>query len=670
MGKKKNRRNKLKKEKKIKLITGIFEGNEHGYGFVSAEGYDDDFFIPQKYVNSAVDGDTVEISMLKGSRGTNRRVEAKIENVIKRAKSIYVGIFQENDSFGFVIPDDRKVYTDIYIPKIYCKKAQDGDKVKVKIKKYPQDGKNAEGEIIDILGNINDKGVDILSIIEELGLPNRFPNEVQMEAMCINQEIDEEDIKNRRDIREDINFTIDGEDAKDLDDAIGVKKLSNGNYRLDVHIADVSYYVKEGSLLDKEAVKRGTSVYLLDRVVSMLPVELSNGICSLNAGKDRFALSCSMEIDKNGNVVSSDIFKSVINVTERMTYTNVYKIITGSDEEVMKRYEKYIDKFKLMEEIALILKQRRLKNGYINLEIPETKIILDEDGKVLDVKKYEMTFANEIIEQFMLTANETIAEKFFSLEAPFIYRIHEVPDYDKIVETNRFLESIGEHINVTEKNINPKAFAEVVDKLKGNENERVVSTLILRTLKLAKYDSENMGHFGIASKYYCHFTSPIRRYPDLFIHRVISEYLENGYELETNRYKHYKKKAKKYAESSTDAEKLATQAERDANDIKMVEYMEDKIGDIYDGVISSVTQFGIFVELENTIEGLVRFENIGSNDYFIFDENKKMLIGKNGSKIFKIGDQVTVRVIEANKALRKISFEIVEKNLNNEDNVE
>lgn len=669
MGKKRNKKNKAKKEKRIKLITGIFQGNEHGYGFVSSEGYQDDFFIPQKYVGSAVDGDTVEISILKGSKDLSRRVEAKIENIVRRAKTELVGLFQENDGFGFVIPDDRKVYTDIYIAKKNCKKAKNNDKVKVRIKKYPEKGKNAEGEIIDILGNINDKGVDILSIIEELGLPNRFPNEVQMEAMCIPQEIDKEDIPNRRDIRKDINFTIDGEDAKDLDDAIGVRRLSNGHYRLDVHIADVSHYVREGSLLDKEAVKRGTSVYLLDRVVPMLPVELSNGICSLNAGKDRFVLSCSMEIDKEGRVVSSDIFKSVINVTERMTYTNVYKIITNSDEEVVKRYKKYVDKFKLMEEIALVLKQRRLRDGYINLEIPETKIVLDEDGKVLDVKKYEVTFANEIIEQFMLTANETIAEKFFTLNAPFIYRIHEVPDYDKIQETNRFLESIGEHINVTEKNIYPKAFAEVVDKLKGKEDERVVSTLILRTLKLARYDSENRGHFGIASNYYCHFTSPIRRYPDLFIHRVISEYLENGYEIDSNRIKHFQKKAKKYADSSSDAEKLATQAERDADDIKIAEYMENKIGEEYDGIISSVTQFGVFVELENTIEGLVRFENMNSKDYFIFDDNKKMLIGKNGSEIYKIGDSVRIRVIEANKILRKISFEMIAKKSNNVDNI-
>ena len=396
------------------------------------------------------------------------------------------------------------------------------------------------------------------------------------EARAIPQEIDQNEAKKRVDFRDkNYNiFTIDGEDAKDLDDAVCVKKLENGNYSLDVHIADVSYYVKEGSKLDREAILRGTSIYMLDRVIPMLPVELSNGICSLNAGKDRFALSCLMEINEEGKVVKSDICKSVIRVTQRMSYTDVNKILNNLDEKVVKKYEKYITDFKLMESLAKILKARRLKDGYLNLDIPESKIILDENGFAIDVKPYEITFANEIIEQFMLTANETIAEKFYWLEYPFIYRVHEEPDYEKIEETNKFLYSIGKKIKVTRNNIYPKAFSEVLDDIKGTEYEKVISTLILRTLKVARYEAENKGHFGIASKYYCHFTSPIRRYPDLFIHRIISNY--NDY-IKNNKIEIMEEKANNYAKISSDREKIATKVERDSEDIKKAEFMQDKV---------------------------------------------------------------------------------------------
>ena len=396
------------------------------------------------------------------------------------------------------------------------------------------------------------------------------------EARAIPQEIDQNEAKKRVDFRDkNYNiFTIDGEDAKDLDDAVCVKKLENGNYSLDVHIADVSYYVKEGSKLDREAILRGTSIYMLDRVIPMLPVELSNGICSLNAGKDRFALSCLMEINEEGKVVKSDICKSVIRVTQRMSYTDVNKILNNLDEKVVKKYEKYINDFKLMESLAKILKARRLKDGYLNLDIPESKIVLDENGFAIDVKPYETTFANEIIEQFMLTANETVAEKFYWLDAPFIYRVHEEPDYDKIEETNKFLYSIGKKIKVTRNNIYPKAFSDVLDEIKGTEYEKVISTLILRTLKVARYEAENKGHFGIASKYYCHFTSPIRRYPDLFIHRVISNY--NDY-IKNNKIEIMEEKADNYAKISSDREKIATKVERDSEDIKKAEFMQDKV---------------------------------------------------------------------------------------------
>jgi ribonuclease R len=398
---------------------------------------------------------------------------------------------------------------------------------------------------------------------------------------------------------------------------------------------------------------------MFDRVIPMLPFELSNGICSLNAGEDRFTLSCIMEIDKKGHVKSADICKSVIKVTERMSYNDVYKIITNSDEAVVKRYEKYVSCFKDMEELAHILKDKRQNQGYLNLEIPESKIILDKNGKAIDVKKYEINFANEIIEQFMLTANETIAEKFFWLEAPFIYRVHEAPDLDKIEETNQVLFFGGYRIKASKDNINPKAFADVLNQTNGTSEEKIMSTLILRTLKLARYEAENKGHFGIASKYYCHFTSPIRRYPDLFIHRVISEYLENDYLLSEERIQELNEKAVKYAKISSDAEMLATKVEREAESIKKAEFMADKIGQEFDGIISSLTNFGMFVQLENTVEGLVRFEDMGFDDYFTLDDKRKILVGEQSGKVFKIGKKTRVRVIEANKILRKVSFELV-----------
>ena len=649
-----------KKTKKKQKIEGIFRANEKGFGFVEVEGQEEDLFIPAKSVNGALNGDAVRVSIIKQKEGT-RKAEAKIIKIIKRERESLVGIFQANKSFGFVVPDDKKFGTDIFVPKNKCKEAKNSDKVIVKITKYPEKGKNAEGEIVEVLGNVNQAGIDMLSVIREFDLPNEFPDFVKEEAKNISQTIDENDIKNRKDLRQDTIFTIDGEDAKDLDDAINVYKNADGNYCLDVHIADVSYYVKEKSKLDKEAIKRGTSVYMFDRVIPMLPFELSNGICSLNAGQDRFALSCSMEIDNKGNVVSGDVYKSVIRVTERMSYTDVNKILNNLDEEVTQKYSKYIDNFKLMEELALILKERRLAAGYLNLDIPESKIILDENGKAIEVKKYETTFANEIIEQFMLTANETVAEKFYWLEAPFIYRVHEEPEYDKIQETNKFLFNIGEKIKCSNDNIRPRAFSDVLDKLKGTEYEKVISTLILRTLKVARYEAENKGHFGIASKYYCHFTSPIRRYPDLFIHRIISEYIKKGYNIDEDRLAELQGAAEKYAETSSEAEKNATKAERDAEDIKKAEFMEDKVGEEYYGIVSSITAFGMFVELESTVEGLIRFENMG-NEYFIYDENRKTLTGERSNRRFKIGDQVKIRVIAANKSLRKVAFELIEDN--------
>lgn len=648
----------MSKNKKKQKLTGKFCANEKGFGFITFEEEGkEDVFVPSKSVNGALDGDTVQFLIYKQKQGT-KKAEAKIVKIVKRERETIVGTFQKSRNFGFVVPDDKSFATDIFISKKKCKEAKNNDKVVVYIEKYPTKGKNAEGEIMEILGNINQAGVDLLSVVKEFGLNNEFPKEVMQYVKNIPQKIDEKDIKNRRDFRNDNIFTIDGEDAKDLDDAIHVEKLENGNYKLDVHIADVSNYVKEDSVLDKEAILRGTSVYMFDRVIPMLPFELSNGICSLNAGENRFALSCLMEIDEKGRVVSSDVCKSVIKVTERMSYTDVNKIINNQDEKVLERYRPYISDFKLMEELAKILKNRRVTNGYLNLEIPESKLVLDENGKCIDVHQYETTFANEIIEQFMLTANETIAEKFYWLEAPFIYRVHEEPDFDKIQETNKFLFNIGYKIKANRDNIKPKAFSEVLEKIKGTEYEKVISTLILRTLKVARYESENKGHFGIASQYYCHFTSPIRRYPDLFIHRVISEYIKDGYNVPEEKLQDLTAKSNKYAESSSDCEKTATKAEREAEDIKKAEFMENKIGEEFEGIVSSVTSFGMFVELESTVEGLIRFENMGG-EYFIYDETQKKLVGENSKKVYRIGDKVHIRVIEANKELRKVAFELV-----------
>ena len=584
-------------------------------------------------------------------------------------KDKYVGVFQKSKNFGFVVLDDKKIKTDIYISKKNSKKAKNNQKVVVQILKQPEKNKKAEGRIIEILGNINQAGVDMLSLVKDYDLPYEFPEAVINEAKAIKQEVAKKDIPNRLDLRNKIIFTIDGEDAKDLDDAVSVEKLKNGNYLLNVSIADVSYYVKEKSKLDKEAIIRGTSIYMLDRVIPMLPKELSNGICSLNQKEDRFAITVLMEINKKGEVVSSDIQKSVIKVTRRMSYKEVQTILDevegAEDKEIfnqkdkkklLKECEPYFEHFKRMSELAKILNQRRAKAGSLNLDIPESKITLNEQGVAIKVEKYDMYFANEIIEQFMLTANETVAEKFYWLEAPFIYRVHEVPDEEKIDELNKFLWNLGYKIKGNKDNIHPKAFAEVLEKVKGKPEERVVSNLILRTLKVARYEAKNKGHFGIASKYYRHFTSPIRRYPDLFIHRIISKYLEENYQLKESEIEKYSSQAVKYAERSSEREKIAQKVERDADAIKKAEYMQSKIGKEYDGIISSITSFGMFVELPNTVEGLIHFDDLG-NEYFIYDEEKKTLQGEKSKKIYKIGDSIKVRVIFADKLTRKVDFE-------------
>lgn len=668
-----NRKGKYSLVNSDKYKKGKLQINERKFGFVKIDQSEDEIYISSKNISNALNGDTVVIEIIDESTKEGHK-EGKIIKVVERAKDTIVGIFEKSKSFGFVIPDDKKFGSDIFISKKKFLGAKNKDKVVVKITKYPENGKKAEGEVIEVLGSVDMAGVDMLSLIREYNLPYEFPQNVIDEAQKIENKISKKEILNRLDLRKELFFTIDGEDAKDLDDAVCVKKNKAGNYELIVAIADVSHYVKENSNINKEAILRGTSIYMMDRVIPMLPKELSNGICSLNAKEDRLAISVIMEINSDAKVISSDIRKCVINVKERMTYTNVYKLLKyinkenseASDIDIVNKYMSYISNFALMQELALILKSKREKDGSLDLDVPESKIILNENGVAIDVKKYEINFANEIIEQFMLISNEVVAEKFYWLEAPFIYRVHEVPEKEKIDELNKFLFNLGLKIKYNKDNIHPSSFAEVLKKVKGQPEERVVSNLILRTLKVARYESENKGHFGIASKFYCHFTSPIRRYPDLFIHRIISMYLDNQYNVDQDFINKYGQQAVTYSERSSEREKIAQKVERDSEDIKKAEYMSTKIGKEYNGIISSITSFGIFVELENTVEGLVRFENMG-NEYFIYDENQKTLTGEQTNTIYKIGESVQIRVIEASKELRRISFELIKSKINTQN---
>lgn len=668
-----NRKGKYSAISNTKYKKGIIRINEKGFGFVKVEDEEDEVYVSGRNTNTALNDDEVIIEIIS-EKNENNHGEGKVVKVLKRGRDTIVGTFEPSRNFGFVIPDDKKFGTDIFISKKSFGGAKKNEKVVVKITKYPEKGKKAEGKIIEVIGHMDMAGVDMMSLVKEYDLPNEFPDFVLSEARTMKSNISAKELENRLDLRDRFIVTIDGEDAKDLDDAVWVEKTDEGTYKLIVSIADVSHYVQEGSNLDKEAILRGTSIYMMDRVIPMLPKELSNGICSLNANEDRLALSVIMEIDKNGKVVSSDIRKSVINVKKRMSYTGVYKIlryIEGEElsKEELESIEQYMDEiefYKDMNALAKILKVKRVKDGALDLDVPESKIILDENGIAIDVKKYETNFANEVIEQFMLIANEVVAEKFYWLEAPFIYRVHETPDPEKIEELNKFLFNIGYKIKYNKESIHPKAFAEVLDKVKGKPEERVVSNLILRTLKLARYEATNKGHFGIASKYYCHFTSPIRRYPDLYIHRIISKYIECNYNVPNSSIDKFSEQAVNYAERSSEREKIAQKVERESEDIKKAEYMKDKIGNEYEGIVSSITSFGIFVELENTVEGLIRFENLG-NEYFIFDPDRKILAGEHTNTVYKIGQKVKVRVIEASKELRRVSFEIVKEEAENSD---
>lgn len=642
------------------FVKGKFIYNERGFGFVETDDDDKDIFIPPNMTFGSMTGDIVRVKITTPAE-ENHRAEGTIVDIIERKTKVLIGTFQKSKNYGFVVPDEKAMGTDIFISKKLRHKAKNGDKVVVSIKKYPEGNMSAEGEIIEVLGKSSDTNVDLISVIRAHDYKLVFPKEVNKEANSLPQVV--RDIDGRADLRDKEIFTIDGDDTKDIDDAVSLY-MDGENYILGVHIADVSTYVKSGTALDKEARKRGTSVYLIDTVIPMLPRELSNGICSLNPNEDRYALSVEMKISKSGEVLESKIFKSVIKSKIQMTYNKVYDILVNNI--VAEGYEPHVETLKLMEKLALILVDKKSKMGAIDFDMPEAKIILDENDAVVDIKLREMTIANKLIEEFMILANEVVAETFNKKELPFIYRIHEKPEVDRIEKLNTMLKNLGYpeiDLNVCTKKgkVNGNNLAlqlkNIMNLAKGNENEKLVSLLVLRTMQLAKYSNENIGHFGLASEYYCHFTSPIRRYPDLFIHRVISSYLAN--ELDSKMISKYKKQAIKYAETSSEMEQEEEEAERDLYEIKKCEFMQKHVGEIYDGSISGVTSFGIFVELENTVEGLIRLENM-KDDYYVYDENCMRLIGKRTNKIFKLGDKVKVKVVSANKLLRRIDFELID----------
>lgn len=634
--------------------TGTFSGTQRGFGFVILEGEAEDIFIPENATNGALHGDKVMITI--NSEQTGRRKEGAIISIIERGRTEIVGTFEKSKNFGFVVPDSQKFGRDIFIPKEQTKGAVTGHKVVVKITNYGDASSSPEGKVIEILGHINDPGVDIMSVVKAYDLPVDFPEDVMRVLDYVPEEIDSDEIKNRMDIRDIQTVTIDGEDAKDLDDAISISKEGD-LYHLGVHIADVSHYVKEGAALDKEALRRGTSVYLVDRVIPMLPHKLSNGICSLNPGVDRLALSCFMDIDAKGNVVGHKIAETVIKSDRRMTYTNVAKIVEGTEEEVIKEYEDLVPMFHLMQELAEVLKDRRHKRGSINFDFPESKIIVDKQGKPIEIKPYERNKATKIIEEFMLIANETVAEDFFWQEIPFVYRTHDNPDDEKIKKLAIFINNFGYSIKVGNEEIHPKELQKLLIKIEDTPEEALISRLTLRSMKQAKYTVANTGHFGLSAKYYCHFTSPIRRYPDLQIHRIIKENLTG--KISEARISHYERILFEVANHSSKTERRADEAERDVEKMKKVEYMMDHVGEIFEGVISGVTNWGMYVELPNTIEGMIRVSEL-KDDYYIYDEERYQMVGEHTKKVFKLGQMVKVEVVNADKLQRTIDFALAE----------
>ncbi|MGB9680058.1 MAG: ribonuclease R [Thermoanaerobacteraceae bacterium] len=640
---------------KLNIFIGKIDYHPKGYGFLIPDNSEiKDVFIPAEGMNSAMNNDIVMVRITKKS--DIKKQEGEVVKILKRANQTIVGTYEKNKNFGFVVPDDKKIYYDIFIPKADDKNAKSGMKVVVRIVKWPEGRRNPEGEIIEILGYKGEPGIDVMSVIREYDIPEEFPESVIEEADSISEIIEESEKKRRRDLS-DFNFvTIDGEDAKDLDDAVCVQKLEKEYYHLFVSIADVSHYVKEGSKLDKEALKRGCSVYFIDRVIPMLPPRLSNGICSLNPNEERLTLTVSMKINSKGEVVDHEIFESIIKSKERMTYTNVYKLLEQSDDDLNKRYGHLIQDFKNMKELAFILLERRKKRGSVDFDFPEAKVIVDEKGKAIDIIQVERNIAHRIIEEFMLVANETVAEHMHWINVPFVYRVHEHPDMEKLLAFNKFIHNLGYHIKgIGGDEIHPKSLQELIKQVRGKKEQRIIETLLLRSLKRARYSNEELGHYALATQYYTHFTSPIRRYPDLIIHRIIKEYI-NGH-LSLKRQTHYNKILNDVALKSSERERAAEAAEREIEDLKKVEYMSDKIGKVYKGIISNITNYGMFIELDNTVEGLIDLSSL-EDDYYHFDYENYILTGEKTKKVYSIGNEVFVKVANVNIDKREIDFEI------------
>ncbi len=634
-------------------LIGTFISNAKGFGFVEIDGRAEDLYIPEGKTGGAFHQDKVQAVLLPGQRG--KRQEAEVVKILERGTKQIVGTYEQSKNFGFVIPDNAKIGTDIFVPKERSKGAVDGHKVVVELTYYGDEKHRPEGRVVEILGHVNDPGVDILSIVRNYDLPVEFGEKVMNQAMRVPSEVSEADKNGRMDLCDLQMVTIDGEDAKDLDDAVSLYLDEKGLYHLGVHIADVTNYVQENSALDWEALKRGTSVYLVDRVIPMLPHKLSNGICSLNQGVERLALSCLMTINEKGDVEDYQIVESVICVDRRMSYTSVKKILEDEDENECREYEELVPMFKLMEKLAAVLRKKRHKRGSIDFDFAESKILLDQDGHPVEIKPYERNVATKIIEDFMLIANETVAQHFFWLELPFVYRTHEKPDPEKIMKLSTFIHNFGYRIKLTGEEIHPKELQKLLDKIEGTDEETLISRLTLRSMKQAKYTVECSGHFGLACQYYCHFTSPIRRYPDLQIHRIIKEQLRGR--LKENRIEHYEQKLPEVAKHSSMMERRAEEAERETEKLKKAEYMAERIGEIYEGVISGVTQWGIYVELPNTVEGLIHVATL-PGDYFYYDEASYEMVGRDTGKTYKLGQRLYVQVKGVDRLTRTVDFAI------------
>ena len=652
----KNKKDKNKKEQPEGIqAEGTFIGHPTGFGFVEIEGQDEDIFIPESDTGTAMHQDKVRI-IIRDDKKEGKRQEGVVVKVLERGMPEIVGTYQLNRDFGFVISDNPKFSKDIFIPRKEAAGIKNGDKVIAVITDYGSGNKNPEGKIKENLGNIRTPGTDILAIVKSFGIPSEFPEKVMKQAQRVPDHVLDADRDGRLDLRHLQTVTIDGEDAKDLDDAISLTKEGD-IYHLGVHIADVSNYVQYNSALDREALKRGTSVYLADRVVPMLPERLSNGICSLNQGEDRLALSCLMDINEKGKVVSHQIAETVINVNERMCYTDVKNILEDTDEEAKKRYDALIPMFFMMKELSGILRNSRHHRGSIDFDFPESKIILNAAGKAIDVKPYEANVATKIIEDFMLMANETVAQEYCTEEIPFVYRTHDNPDPEKVESLLTLLHNQGVKIQKAKEEITPKEIQQIIESIEGLPNEAMISRLVLRSMKQAKYTTECSGHFGLAAKYYCHFTSPIRRYPDLQIHRIIKDNLR-GRLMREGRTEHYAEILDEVARQSSVCERRADEAERESDKLKKAEYMSYHLGEEFEGIISGVTGWGLYVELPNTVEGLVHVNTL-RDDYYVFDQESYELRGEMTKKVYKLGDKVRVRVADADKMLKTVDFELV-----------